>query len=221
MKTLGLTKSVHFQSIFGAKTVKTLTLRLDDEDHKLFTQLADADDLPVATFIRRVLRQLAREKGLLATPHLPNNPATQNQPPLTAPMRDNIFTREDLLKRIEAGEQLRDVAASAKIQVSELQARVAKAKAARADGSLTREQGAQAFMQVNPAPDDGKEYKLTSRPNDDDTGYVYEWKERRPAFDLPTPVNKELALAPHEHSDDPEENAARARAKLLAMGYYV
>lgn len=217
MKTLGLTKSVHFQSIFGAKNVKTLTLRLDDEDHKLFTLLADADDLPVATFIRRVLRQLAREKGLLATAQPTNNPAAQSTTttPPTAPMRDGVQSREALLKRIEAGEQLRDVAASAGIQVSELQARVSKAKIARTDGSLDKAMALEAFLRDTPKPDDGKEYVPAY------FGGVYEWKETRPAFDLPTPVDEALARAPHEHSDDPEENAARVRAKLAAMGFYV
>lgn len=200
--------------------MKNISFRLSEEDFAAIEAAAAHEFLPVAAFLRKLALEHARKLGVL-NKQTPNNPASQNGAPLTAPMRDDVFTREGLLKRIEAGEQLRDVAASAMIQVSELQARVAKAKAARADGSLTRAQGMREFINANPAPDDGKEYKLTARPNDDDTGYVYEWKERRPAFDLPTPVNKELALAPHEHSDDPEENAARVRAKLAAMGFYV
>ena len=196
--------------------MKVINFRVSDDEHKLMHAIAEHEGLTLTAYIRRHFILQGRELRIPT-----NNPATQN--PLTppAPMRDDTFTREVLLKRIEAGEQLRDVAASVGIQVSELQARVAKAKAARADGSLTRAQGAQEFMQANPAPDDGKEYKLSQRRNDADTGYEYAWVERRPAFDLPTPVDKALALAPHEHSDDPEENAARARAKLLAMGFYV
>lgn len=45
--------------------MKTITLRLDDDDHKLFAVLATAEDLPLTMLIRRTMKQLAREKGLL------------------------------------------------------------------------------------------------------------------------------------------------------------
>ena len=187
--------------------MKTLTLRLDDDDHKLFAQLADADDLPVATFIRRVIRQLAREKGLLATAQPANNLATHTPP--SAPIHNTVITREDLLKRVEAGEQLRDVANSVGIQVSELQARLAQAKAARADGSLLRTLDIQAFMRDNPKPDDGKEYTLMDRPAPSGEGRAFSWEERittAPAAPQPT-YTRTLE----------EENNERGRLLMLAM----
>lgn len=189
--------------------MKTLTLRLDDEDHKLFTQLAGADDLPVATFIRRVIRQLAREKGLLATAQPANNTATHTTTAPSTPIHNNVITREDLLKRVESGQQLRDVANSVGIQVSELQARLAQAKAARADGSLQRTLDIQAFMHDNPKPDDGKEYTLMDRPAPSGEGRAFSWEERittAPAAPQPT-YARTLE----------EENNERGRLLMLAM----
>jgi hypothetical protein len=190
--------------------MKTLTLRLDDEDHKLFILLADADDLPVATFIRRVIRQLAREKGLLATAHPTNTPATQS-PTATTPIthvHDAVGTREDLLKRVEAGEQLRAVADSVGIQVSELQARLAKAKTARADGSLQRDVDMHAWKLVNPEPDDGKQYRLGVEPAHSGDGHVFSWKERTTAAATAPQPNRVLT---------PEEETERTNAQYRAM----
>ena len=189
--------------------MKTLTLRLDDEDHKLFAQLADADDLPVATFIRRVIRQLAREKGLLATAQPANNSTTHTTTAPTTPMRNDVHTREALLRRVDAGQQLRDVANSVGIQVSELQARLAQAKTARADGSLQHALDIQAFMRDNPKPDDGKDYTLHSAPAPSGEGRVFSWEERiTTAPTAPRPTNARTLE---------EENNERGRLLMLAM----
>lgn len=194
--------------------MKTLTLRLDDEDHKLFAQLADADDLPVATFIRRVIRQLAREKGLLATAQPTNNPATQAPTAPRTPIHNNVITREDLLKRVEAGQQLREVADSVGIQVSELQARLAQARAARADGSLQWQVDYQAWALANPKPNDGKEYKADRRPAPDGAGWIFTWEEVVIAD--PTAPQPTRALTPEEETE--RANEQRRKAELWYEG---
>jgi hypothetical protein len=201
--------------------MKNLTLRLEDDDHKLLLTMAAAEDLPLTTFIRRVMKQYARDNGYLAAKHTLNNPAAQSPTatPPAAPMRNDVLTREALLRRVDDGQQLREVADSVGILVSELQARLAQAKTARADGSLQRELDIQAFMRDNPKPDDGNAYRLRSVPTLDNTGRVFSWVRDNPDYDMPAPRDTAQATAPHAHSDDPEENAARVRAKLLAMGF--
>lgn len=194
--------------------MKNISFRLSEEDFAAIEAAAAHEFLSVASFLRKLALEHARKLGVLKQ-QTANNPMTQNQTPLTAPMRDGVHSREALLKRIESGEQLRDVAVSVGVQVSELQARVAKAKAARVDGSLDKALALEKFLRDTPKPDDEKDYVPAYFDG------VYEWKEHRPAFNLPTPVDEALARAPHEHSDDPEVNAARARAKLLAMGFNV
>jgi hypothetical protein len=81
--------------------MKTITLRLDDDDHKLFAVLATAEDMPLTTLIRRTLKQLARERGLLA-PICPP-PAHAPKP---APVPTTGKTPEERLA-IESAEFLR------------------------------------------------------------------------------------------------------------------
>jgi hypothetical protein len=53
-----------FIALFGAKTVKTLTLRLPDIDHALFAQLAKQEFMSVSSLIRRQMYRFAREQGI-------------------------------------------------------------------------------------------------------------------------------------------------------------
>ena len=200
--------------------MKNISFRLSEEDFAAIEAAAAHEFLPVAAFLRKLALEHARKIGVLNR-QIPNNPATQNQPPLTAPMRDDVFTREDLLKRIESGEQLRDVAAGAGIQVSELQARLAKARAARADGELAREQGMREFMQANPAPDDGKEYKPSSTRSIAGIGYEYSWVEQKPAAPkTPAPVAQSSYvgdLTPEQTKALAEETTEKGKRLLIAQ----
>jgi hypothetical protein len=53
-----------FIALFGAKTMKTLTLRLPDVDHALFAHLAKQEFMSVSSLIRRQMYRFAREQGL-------------------------------------------------------------------------------------------------------------------------------------------------------------
>ncbi|CAB5220032.1 hypothetical protein UFOVP232_30 [uncultured Caudovirales phage] len=44
--------------------MKTIAVRVSDADHKLFHQLADHEYMPISVLIRRMLMQLADERGL-------------------------------------------------------------------------------------------------------------------------------------------------------------
>jgi hypothetical protein len=194
--------------------MKIINFRVSDEEHALMHAIAEHEGLNLTAYIRRHFILQARERKLTT-----NNPAAQSTTAPAAPMRNDVLTREALLRRVDDGQQLREVADSVGILVSELQARLAQAKTARADGSLQRELDIQAFMRDNPKPDDGNAYRLRSVPTLDNTGRVFSWVRGNPDYDMPAPRDTAQATAPHAHSDDPEENAARVRAKLLAMGF--
>lgn len=175
--------------------MKTITLRLDDEDHKLFAALAESEDMPVATLIRRVMRRLAREQGLLAThaeatgvpASTTPSGATPRTQATTQPLADTLMNNEALLKRVEAGEPVRAVADSAGLQVSDVQTRTAKARKARTDGSLKKAHALQAFMQANPCPDPQRYYSVPSTWNHGDGTYDFEWTLRKAPAETPAP----------------------------------
>jgi hypothetical protein len=53
-----------FIALFGAKTMKTLTLRLPDVDHALFAHLAKQEFMSVSSLIRRQMYRFAKEQGI-------------------------------------------------------------------------------------------------------------------------------------------------------------
>jgi hypothetical protein len=207
---LGSLKSVGLTALFGAIFMKTFTLRLNDDDHKLFTAVAEAEDLPINTLIRRVVKQYAREQGHLQKPQ----PTITQQTTLQPPLKDSVLNNEQLLKRLESGEQLTVIAQSCNLTVSEVQARIAKAKKARADGTLAANEAAVDFMQRNPAP--SPEHRLTRTSRADGAGFDFAWK-------APDHVHTQAAH-PLKTSDDMTEadadhNAEIARQRLLSMGF--
>jgi predicted DNA-binding ribbon-helix-helix protein len=191
--------------------MKTFTLRLNDDDHKLFTAIAEAEDLPINTLIRRVVKQYAREHGHLQKPQ----PAITQPTTLQPPLKDDVINNEQLLKRLESGEQLTAIAQTSNLTVSEVQARVAKAKKARTDGSLALSEAVVEFTRLNPAP--SPEHKMSYSRRDDGAGFDIVWK-------APDHVHTQAAQ-PLKTSDDMTEadadhNAEIARQRLLSMGYY-
>lgn len=184
--------------------MKIINFRVSDDEHALMHSIAEHEGLNLTAYIRRHFILQARELKLTT-----NNSAgpTPNAP--TTPMRNDVLAREALLRRVDSGQQLREVAASVGIQVSELQARLAQAKTARADGSLQRTLDIQAFMLDNPKPDGGKEYTLVDRPALDGAGRVFSWEER--ITTVPTAPQPTHALTLEE------ENNERGRMLMLAM----
>jgi predicted DNA-binding ribbon-helix-helix protein len=220
---LGSLKSVGLTAIFGAIFMKTFTLRLNDDDHKLFTAIAEAEDLPINTLIRRVVKQYAREHGHLQKPQLAITQPAITQPAITQPaitqpttlqppLKDTTLNNESLLKRLESGEQLTAIAQTSNLTVSELQTRIAKAKKARTDGTLAANEAAVDFMQCNPAP--SPEHRLTRISRADGAGFDFAWK----APDHQQPVQP-LKTSEDTTESDAVHNAELARQRLLSLGF--
>lgn len=187
--------------------MKNISFRLSEEDFAAIEAAAAHEFLPVAAFLRKLALEHARKLGVLNR-QTANNPAVQTHAKPTAPMPDGLHAREALLKRIESGEQLRDVAAAANIQVSELQARVSKAKAARADGSLDKALALSAFLRDTPMPDDGREYTPAYFDG------AYEWKVVVIADPTATPPEPSRELTLDELT---EANDEKYRKLMLAQ----
>lgn len=186
--------------------MKNISFRLTPEDFAAIEAAAAHEFLSVAAFLRKLALEHARKLGVISK-HPADNSAGPTPTAPTTPMRNDVLTREALLRRVDAGQQLREVAASVGIQVSELQARLAQAKPARADGSLQRTLDIQAFMLDNPKPDDGEEYTLVDRPALDGAGRVFSWEER--ITTVPTAPQPTHALTLEE------ENNERGRKMML------
>jgi uncharacterized protein (DUF433 family) len=94
--------------------MKTLAIRVSDEDHALFVSVAAREDMPLSTLVRRQLRGLAREHGLLvdtppkAAEAEPSNPRVTWRP---IPQGTNVWAYEVHARR-SAGESFADIAAS-------------------------------------------------------------------------------------------------------------
>lgn len=187
--------------------MKNISFRLTAEDFAAIEAAAAHEFLPVAAFLRKLALEHARKLGVISK-HPTNNPATHTPTAPITPIRNNVITREDLLKRVESGQQLRDVANSVGIQVSELQARLAQAKTARADGTLQWQVDYQAWALANPKPEDGKEYKADRKPSPDGAGWIFSWKEVVIAD--PTAPQPTRALTPEEELERTNELARKA-----------
>jgi hypothetical protein len=193
--------------------MKTFTLRLNDTDHKLFEVLAESEDMPISNLIRRVMKQYAREHGYLQQAQPTITQPTTLQPPL----KDATLNNEQLLKRLESGEQLTTIAQSSNLTVSEVQARVAKAKKARTDGTLARSLAITEFTRLNPEP--SPEHKLAVVQRVDGSGFDVSWKAPDhidAQSDLP-----ELKVSEDLTEADADHNAEIARQRLLSMGFNI
>jgi hypothetical protein len=189
--------------------MKTLTLRIEDDDHKLFLAMAEAEDLPTTVLIRRVMKQYARDNGHLAEPGKPQLVQGQPTQEVKPPRTDHPLNNEVLLNELELGESLSSVAQSNNLTVSEVQARVAKAKKARADGTLHREQALQSFIDNNPRP--SPEHIIATTTSEG--AISHQWKLRAPAQDEQFRTDDNMTMA------DADKNAEIARQRLLAMGF--
>jgi hypothetical protein len=148
--------------------MSTIAIRVSDDEHKLFMALAERERMPLSIYVRRMLYAEAERVGLIGTQPTATQPTT-----LQPPLKDNVLNNEQLLKRLESGEQLTTIAQTSNITVSELQTRIAKAKKARTDGSLAANEAAVDFMQRNPAPT--PEHRLTRTSRADGAGFDFAW----------------------------------------------
>ena len=123
--------------------MKMLTIRLSDEDHQLFGAVAEAEDMPVTTMIRRLVRTHARQLGMLEDPKerirkeakaaadAHANPPVERLP---IPRNGNLWGHT-MLQRSEAGEPVTTIAASYGVAVQVVQTQIADAKRRRAEGN--------------------------------------------------------------------------------------
>lgn len=189
--------------------MSTIAIRVSDDEHKLFTTLAERERMPLSIYVRRMLYAEAERVGLIGT-----QPAITQPTTLQPPLKDNLPNNEQLLKRLESGEQLTAIAQSSNLTVSEVQARIAKAKKARTDGTLAANEAVIDFMQRNPAPT--PDHRLTRTSRADGAGFDFAWK-------APDHVHTQAAQ-PLKTSEDTTEsdavhNAEIARQRLLSLGF--
>lgn len=94
--------------------MKTIAIRVTDDDHKLFVALADREDMPLSSLVRRQLRALARDHGLL---QYPEEQSTQPEPSKPRVIRRPIpqgvnAWRDEIYVRMNSGESAADIAES-------------------------------------------------------------------------------------------------------------
>jgi hypothetical protein len=192
--------------------MSTIAIRVSDDEHKLFMALAERERMPLSVYVRRMLYAEAEHVGLIGTQPTITQPTT-----LQTPLKDATLNNEQLLKRLESGEQLTTIAQSSNLTVSEVQARVAKAKKARTDGTLARSLAITEFTRLNPEP--SPEHKLAVVQRVDGSGFDVSWKAPDhidAQSDLP-----ELKVSEDLTEADADHNAEIARQRLLSMGFNI
>jgi hypothetical protein len=192
--------------------MSTIAIRVSDDEHKLFMALSERERMPLSIYVRRMLYAEAERVGLIGTQPTITQPTT-----LQPPLKDATLNNEHLLKRLESGEQLTTIAQSSNLTVSEVQARVAKAKKARTDGTLARSLAITEFTRLNPEP--SPEHKLAVVQRVDGSGFDVSWKAPDhidAQSDLP-----ELKVSEDLTEADADHNAEIARQRLLSMGFNI
>lgn len=92
--------------------MKIINFRVSDEDHALFTTLAQLEYLPLANLIRRMLKAAARDRGLLDTDtSAPAQPAPEPAAP-TIPVHEDGSTNYRLVVARARGHALRGLSKS-------------------------------------------------------------------------------------------------------------
>ena len=192
--------------------MSTIAIRVSDDEHKLFMALAERERMPLSIYVRRMLYAEAERVGLIGTQPTITQPTT-----LQPPLKDATLNNEQLLKRLESGEPLTTIAQSSNLTVSEVQARVAKAKKARTDGTLRTEKTRERFLAENPQPSPLHELRAVN--GDGDTYFV--WVEPVSVVDLfddEPPSVQPLNTSEGLTEADADHNAEIARQRLLSMG---
>jgi hypothetical protein len=189
--------------------MSTIAIRVSDDEHKLFTTLAERERMPLSIYVRRMLYAEAERVGLIGT-----QPAIMQPTTLQPPLKDTTLNNELLLKRLESGEQLTAIAQTSNLTVSEVQARIAKAKKARTDGTLAHSAAIAEFMRLNPEP--SPNHKLRVSRSLDDVGYDCEWVSEDDTREQPA---QPLKTSDDATESDAAHNAEIARQRLLSLGF--
>jgi len=189
--------------------MSTVAIRVTKEEHTLFMALAERERMPFSVYVRRLLYTEAERAGLVGS--APPADTNNQQAPTRPPLREDTINNEVLLKAMELGDSLTTIAQSNNLTVSEVQARLAKAKKARADGTLHREQALQSFMDSNPRP--SPEHIIETTTSEGVT--THRWKLRTSAQAEQFRTDESMTMA------DADKNAEIARQRLLDLGFSV
>lgn len=197
--------------------MKTIAIRVTDDDHKLFVALADREDMPLSSLVRRQLRALARDHGLLQYPEeqpkQPAEPVNPNTVWRPIPQGHGVWAYEIHARR-SAGESFADIATSYGVDVSIVKARYKYADENIANGELSPVQ---------------KDDTATSRPVHtipssvvQAISPVHTIEPEQPA-DTPPDDEPELVYDPVDPDNPTEEEQAAhaeiARRRMIALGF--
>ena len=197
--------------------MKSLTIRIPDDEHKLMVSVAERRFMSINNMIRAHFHELARQDGLIADPAKAAQSTaaalTNAKPPaqrVPIPTEPNAW-RDHIYARVQAGEKLQDVADSYGLKLADAQGMYSRAKA------YIKEQPD--YVPHAYTPPTTTEYTPPTT-----TEYTPAPDEYTPA---PTPMQPEpeLVYAPVDPENPTEEeqaiHAEIARRKLLALGFYV
>lgn len=169
--------------------MKTLAIRVSDEDHVLFAAVAVREDMPLSALIRRQLRALARGHGLLQdSPPPAAEPSAPKIEWRPIPTGTNVWAYEIHARR-RGGESFADIATSYGVDVGLIKAKDKFAEEQIAAGYTKPIEYTPQPRTKAPAPDN--QHELVYDPADPEN-----------------PTEEEQAI-----------NAEIARRKLEAMGF--
>lgn len=194
--------------------MKTIAVRVSDDDHKLFAAVAAREDMPVSSLIRRLMRGLAREHALLVDAHMPE-PAPPAPPapkrrviPMDADGRhaDSFAWGAAIEQALQSGETVASIAASYGLSVDAIKNKLKQYRVEK-DEELAM-QNRRRSTPVQPSYPSAAKLPTLGEP----------------IFDEPAPApESELVYDPVDPDNPTEEeqaiHAEIARRKLLAMGF--
>lgn len=213
--------------------MKTLAIRVSEDDHKLFVALADREDMPLSSLVRRQLRALAREHAMLVdTPMHPPTDAGTAKPVVQKRARPvdangvvhSVIFNEQLLQEHERGDSVSVLAEAYSLTPQDVQRRVALAREHRSDGTLATTKanqsadpnGARSSVRVM-RRDAAGNIVMTDAPHTNHTPTT-----RAPSAPHINHHEPELVYDPVDPDNPTEEeqaiNAEIARRKLVDMG---
>jgi len=189
--------------------MKSLTIRIPDDEHKLMVSVAERRFMSINNMIRAHFHELARQDGLIADPakatanaaaSLANTTNLTKLPVARVPIptEPNAW-RDHIYARVQAGEKLQDVADSYGLKLADAQGMYSRAKA------YIKEQPdyvPHAYTPPAPTPQELDDEPMTTTAEEPELVYA--------PVDPENPTEEEQAI-----------HAEIARRKLLALGFYV
>jgi hypothetical protein len=176
--------------------MKTLTLRLPDDEYLLINAEAEKRLTSITSLLRLYIRTLQPTTQTSANSQHPHQPQPGQPVPDELKLKpfDSVLNNEAMLRRYEEGFKVSQVAEHAGLPPQEVQARLVKASKARTNGALAEAKRVaamkEAFLQDNPHPP-GPDYDLVSSKDIDGKVYQFEWWPRTTGSKPKTPEEQE------------------------------